>query len=136
MLYYNTVDFSTRKPVCPSREDKANKLLHLPQSCQLLVCHQHLTPTTKTQGSLHLNASSGLLWHHLPGLNFLHLPSLALLLASSKPHGHCCYRGAAGNYQFRKKTLMLSEDRCPKASQSSLWGGPAATSLSQHRDDD
>lgn len=84
--------------------------------------HQHLTPAIKTQGLLHLNASSGLLWHHLPDLNFLHLPSSAFPLPSNRPHGHCCHRGAAGNSQFRKRMHMPSEGRCPKASQSLLWG--------------
>lgn len=78
---------------------------------------------------LHLNASLGLLWHHLPGLNSIHLPSLAL---PSPPVG-LTDTAATGELLERNRTderercSCHHEGRCPKASQSLLWDGPPAS---------
>lgn len=87
---------------------------------KLFPCHQHLTPTTKTQGSLHLNASQHSLWHHLLGLNLLPHPHLPFPVPSSTPHPRCCHRAAAANSPFRSQVLASPERRVPKASQSLL----------------
>lgn len=119
------VDISMRKPTPPIQNTPSINCCIYHPAAKLLPCHQHLTLPTKTQGSLRLNASLFLFWHHLAGTtmpSYLSLsPPLSLIYSTATRK-----LLQTANTQFRNRVLMSPKKRCPMARESLLPTGPPA----------